>query len=49
MDRRDFLRGTAVGIPLQAAAMQQAPAPQYTGKPELKITERPGFLGEHRA
>lgn len=44
MDRRDFLRGTAVGIPLQAAAMQQMPAPQYTGKPELKITDVQAFL-----
>jgi galactonate dehydratase len=43
MDRRDFLRGTAVGIPLQAAAMQ-VPAPQYTGKPELKITDIQAFL-----
>src|SRR5271157_1758176 len=43
MDRRDFLRGTAVGIPLQAAAMQ-VPAPQYTGKPELKITDVQAFL-----
>jgi len=44
MDRRDFLRGTAVGIPLHAAAMQQMPAPQYTGKPELKITDVQAFL-----
>jgi galactonate dehydratase len=43
MDRRDFLRGTAVGIPLQAAAMQ-VPAPQYTGNPELKITDIQAFL-----
>jgi galactonate dehydratase len=57
MDRRDFLHVTAAGIPLQAAAMYQAPgdesvmrefaagsnskipAPRYTGKPELKITD----------
>lgn len=44
MDRRDFLQGTAVGIPLQAAAMQQMPAPQYAGKPELKITDVQAFL-----
>jgi galactonate dehydratase len=43
MERREFLRGAAIGLPMQAAAMQQ-PAPRYTGKPELKITDVQPFL-----
>lgn len=39
MNRRDFLEGAAMGIPLQVAALEQTPPPRYTGKPELKITD----------
>jgi galactonate dehydratase len=44
MNRRGFLSGAAIGIPFQAAAMQQAPPPRYTGKPELKITDVQAFV-----
>jgi len=44
MDRRSFISGAAIGIPLQAAAMAQTPPPRYTGKPELKITDVQAFL-----
>ena len=43
MNRRDFISGTAVGIPFQAAVAQTSP-PRYTGKPELKITDVQAFL-----
>ena len=44
MKRRDFLaQGAALGMPLEAVAMQQNP-PRYTGKPELKITNVQPFL-----
>ena len=45
MNRRDFLAGgSLVGLPFQAAAMPQAPAPAYTGKPALKITDVQAFI-----
>ena len=45
MNRRDFLAGTAAAVPFQAAvAQQQAPAPRYGGKPELKITDIQAFI-----
>jgi len=44
VNRRNFLSGAALGVPLQAAAMAQAPPPQYTGKPALKITDVQAFL-----
>ena len=44
MNRRDFLAGTTVGIPFQAAVAQQVPPPRYTGRPELKITDVQAFL-----
>jgi galactonate dehydratase len=44
MNRRDFLAGAGIGIPMQAAALEQTPAPRYTGKPELKITDVQAFL-----
>ena len=44
MNRRDFLAGSTIGIPFQAAVAQQAPPPRYTGKPELKITDVQPFL-----
>ena len=44
MQRRDFLaQGAALGMPLEAALMQENP-PRYTGKPELKITDVQVFL-----
>jgi galactonate dehydratase len=44
MKRRDFLaQGAALGLPLEAVAMQQNP-PRYTGKPQLKITNVQPFL-----
>jgi galactonate dehydratase len=44
MERREFLKGSAAaGLPLQAAAMEQA-APRYTGKPNLKITDVQPYL-----
>jgi len=44
MKRREFIAaGGAIGLPLQAAAMQQS-APRYTGNPQLKITDVQVFL-----
>src|SRR5580700_4435691 len=44
MKRREFIAaGGAIGLPLQAAAMQQE-APRYTGNPQLKITDVQVFL-----
>ena len=46
MKRRDFFTSTAsAGLSLQAAAAQQnAPAPRYTGNPQLKITDVQAFI-----
>ena len=44
MNRRDFLAGTAAAVPFQAAVAQQAPAPRYGGKPELKISDVQAFV-----
>ena len=44
MMRREFIAaGGAMGLPLQAAAMQQS-APRYTGNPQLKITDVQVFI-----
>jgi galactonate dehydratase len=44
MMRREFIAaGGAIGLPLQAAAMEQS-APRYTGKPQLKITDVQVFV-----
>ena len=44
MMRREFIAaGAAIGLPLQAAAMQQS-APRYTGNPQLKITDVQVFI-----
>jgi L-alanine-DL-glutamate epimerase-like enolase superfamily enzyme len=44
MMRREFIAaGGAMGLPLQAAAMQSS-APSYTGNPQLKITDVQVFM-----